>query len=220
MKFDLHLHTSYSNDALTKPATLVKELKRKGFGGFAITEHNNCSSWKELEALSKKEGLVFVKGEEVKAVEAGKTVGEIIGLFMNQEIKPCLPGEIFDSLKQQGAVAVVAHPFDFLRHNFKDLEKAAKRADAVEVFNSRCVLGGFNRKAREFAESKNLAFTAGSDAHHPSEIGQSFVECNAENSETLRKAILGKKVKVGGSLSSPFVHCFTTLSKLRLLKPI
>ncbi len=220
MKFDLHLHTNYSNDALTKPSTLVRELKKKGFSGFAITEHNNCGSWKELEALSKKEGLVFVKGEEVKAVENGKTVGEIIGLFMNQEIKPAPADEIFDSIKQQGAVAVIAHPFDYFRHSFKDLDKAAKRADAIEVFNSRCVRRTFNRKAKEFAESKGLAFTAGSDAHHSSEIGQSFVECDAQNSEALRKAILGKKVKIGGSLSSPLVHCFTALSKLRLLKLI
>jgi predicted metal-dependent phosphoesterase TrpH len=220
MKFDLHLHTHYSSDALTKPSTLVKELKAKGLGGFAITEHNNCDSWKELEALSKKEGLIFVKGEEIKVVEARRSAGEIIGLFMNQEIKPATSDEIFDSLKQQGAIAVIAHPFDFLRHNFKDLKKAKERANAIEVFNSRCVVGSFNRKAKEFAEKNNLPFTAGSDGHHPREVGQSFVECNVQNSEALRKAILGKKVTVGGGLSSPLVHCYTTLSKLGLMKPI
>jgi hypothetical protein len=43
------------------------------------------------------------------------------------------------------------------------------------VYNSRCMLPSFNRKARRFAEKYDIAGTVGSDAHATFELGQSLM---------------------------------------------
>ena len=219
MKIDLHVHSHHSNDALSKPETIVARAKAKGLTAVAITDHGTCNAWHELEKLTKKEGLPFVKGEEIKVVENGKIAGEIIGLFMSKEVERGSALEIIDALRQQDAIATIAHPFDIFRNSFKNIDAIAKKVDAIEVFNSRCVTRRFNRKAKDYAESHNLGFTAGSDAHHPSEIGNAFVECKGNSLDDLRKAILKKKTIVAGKKSSPFVHGFTTLAKFNLMRP-
>ncbi len=219
MRFDLHIHSMYSSDGLSKPETIVKTALKVGLEGIAITDHNTTAAWNELEKFCKKSRLLFVKGEEIKVLENGKTVGELIGLFMNKEVKPASRGEVIDSLNSQGAISVIAHPFDIFRHNFKDKQGFAKKVNAVEAFNSRCVLSSFNKKAAEFAEKNNLAVTGGSDAHVPQEIGNAFTECTGATTDDLRKALLKKKTIASGKLSSPLIHRFSTIAKFKLMKP-
>ena len=220
MKIDMHLHTHYSSDGLTKPETMVKRAKQVGLTAIAITDHNTVAAWPKLAPLAKKEGILLVKGEEIKVKHNGKTAGEVLGYFMNSEVKPGSLEEVFDALKQQGALISIAHPFDIFRNNFKHLEEGAKLADAIEVFNARSVSRRFNKKAKAYAESKSMPFTAGSDGHHPREIGKAFIECNAQSEEELRKAILKKKVEVKGELSHFLVHTYTTIAKLNLMQPV
>ena len=40
MKLDLHLHTQYSPDAIGTPQDIAQLLKKKGFQGMAVTDHN------------------------------------------------------------------------------------------------------------------------------------------------------------------------------------
>ena len=38
--FDLHIHTCYSTDGREKPERIAKYLKKKGFRGMAIVDHD------------------------------------------------------------------------------------------------------------------------------------------------------------------------------------
>jgi hypothetical protein len=203
---------------LSSPETIVKKAREKGLAGIAITDHDMCKAWNELAQLAKRENLVFVRGEEIKVKENGETRGEISGLFMNSEVKPGDFGDVVDALQAQDAIAVIQHPFDWFRKPFKGLDSAIKRVNALEVFNSRCILPSMNEKALQYARQHNLIQMAGSDAHTPWEIGQAFIECDCSSEEELRVAILKRKTSVGGKLSFPLIHLFSPLAKKGLIK--
>jgi predicted metal-dependent phosphoesterase TrpH len=219
MRIDLHVHSQYSKDALSKPESIIKQIKQKGISGIAITDHNSTAAWQKLLPLAKKAGVMVVKGEELKVKEHGRTIGELLCFFMQHGIDSFDLDEIVDAARQQDALLFIAHPFDVFRNNWKRLDYW-KKFQGIEVFNSRCILNSWNKKAMRFAREHNFPATAGSDAHTPREIGRAFVECDAGNEEELRKAILGRRVKIAGRLSSPLIHVYSTIAKLKLLKEL
>jgi len=107
------------------------------------------------------------------------TQGEILAAFVTQEIPPYLsPQETISRLKEQGAFISVSHPFDELRDGGwmeNDLLEILPFVDAIEVYNSRCMLPRFNRRAELFAQKYNVAGTVGSDAHAAFEVGRSLL---------------------------------------------
>jgi hypothetical protein len=216
----MHVHSCYSKDGLSAPKSIIKKIKEKNLAGIAITDHNNCNAWRELTALGKKENVLIVKGEEIKIKKQGRTVGEVLGYFMDKEVKPGPFNEVMDALDSQDAVAAIAHPFDTFRNAFIDLDNAIKRVKVIETFNSRCLNKVPNLKAARYAKEHGLSAIAGSDGHTPWEIGNAFTECNAGNEEELRKAILLGKTKINGGLASPFIHIFSTIAKLRIIKKL
>ena len=107
------------------------------------------------------------------------TRGEILAAFVQEEIpKGLSPAETIQRLKDQGAFISVSHPFDAWREGGwqeADLLEILPYVDAIEVYNSRCMLPSFNRAARQFAEKHDIAGTVGSDAHAAFELGRSLM---------------------------------------------
>ncbi|MDD3159536.1 MAG: PHP-associated domain-containing protein [Candidatus ainarchaeum sp.] len=197
MLFDLHLHSRYSVDALTKPETIVKIMKKNKFG-FSLTDHNNVDAYTKgkITQLAKKEGVFLIPGEEIKVLENtssdAKCVGEVIGYFLQKEIKPSTFESIFDQIKEQDALLSCPHPFDWPRKNFKEFPSLWKKFDAMEVYNARAYYQGLNKKSVDFFETVakgKIAPLANSDAHTPEELGNGLTEIDAENETEFRKAI-------------------------------
>ena len=168
---EFHCHTYASKDSLTHPADLVSMARRKGIDRIIVTDHNTIQGALAAQLLDPE--LVIV-GEEIMT-----TKGEILAAYVREEIPPGLsPQETIRRLKDQGAFISVSHPFDRLRSggwNEGDLLEILSLVDAIEVYNSRCMLPSFNRRAREFAEKHDIAGTVGSDAHAAFEVGRSFL---------------------------------------------
>ena len=171
LKVEFHCHTSASDDSLTHPRDLVDTCRRKGIDRVIITDHNTTRGARAAQALDPE--LVIV-GEEIMT-----TRGEILAAFVQEEIPRGLsPAETIQRLKDQGAFISVSHPFDSWREGGwqeADLLEILSDVDAIEVYNSRCMLPGFNRAARQFAERHAIAGTVGSDAHAAFELGRSLM---------------------------------------------
>lgn len=171
LRLEFHCHTYASKDSLTRPVDLVKAARRKGLDRLVITDHNSIAGALEAKAIDS--DLVIV-GEEIMT-----TKGEILAAFVQEEIPPFLsPLETIHILKEQGAFISVSHPFDELREGGwleDDLLEIIPFVDAVEVYNSRCMLPRFNHRARAFAARHKLAGTVGSDAHAVFEVGRSVI---------------------------------------------
>ena len=157
MKYDLHIHSKYSNDGGLEPEKIVEIAAKRGLRGIAITDHNTI-----------KGGLMATQyeTEDLKVIVATEIMtqkSEITGLFLSK-------------IKEQGGIVVIPHPFDELRHSaFHPAKEDVRFVYAIECFNSRCVFQRYNKKAVEFAMEYDLTISAGSDAHFSNEIGNAGV---------------------------------------------
>lgn len=193
---EFHCHTKASDDSLTTPANLISACRSKGIDRVVITDHNTIAGARAAQLLDPE--LVIV-GEEIMT-----TRGEILAAFVTEEIPPHLtPEKTISFLKEQGAFISISHPFDKIRAGGwkeKDLLEILPQVDAIEVYNSRCMLPRFNRRARKYAEEHNLAGTVGSDAHAAFEVGRSLMLLDQfEGPEGMRKVIRQAKFRVNWS---------------------
>lgn len=219
MRIDMHIHSCYSHDAVSKPETIVKTAKEKNLVAL-ITDHGNCKAWAEISKYAKQYDVPFILGEEIKVYDNGKMVGELLGYFMDTPLEKGEYPEVIDKLRAQDALISVAHPFDTFRKPFRRLEEVKNRVDAIEIFNARGYWGSFNKKTRTFVEKNSLHFTAGSDAHFPEEIGNAYIELEASGLEEARKLIKKGRVTYYGKLAPFTVHIKTQLAKRGIIKPM
>lgn len=227
MLFDLHLHSRYSVDALTKPQTIVKICKKNNWG-FSLTDHNNMDAYTtgKIDKLAKKAGVFLIPGEEIKVLSStqknAKCVGEVIAYFLKEEIKPTTFENIFDEVKKQDALLACPHPFDWPRKMFSDFPKQWKKFDAMEVYNARAYYSGLNKKSLKFYNTitkKEIAALANSDAHTPEEIGNGLTEIDAINETEFRTAIKKRKTKpIPRGKANVWHHFQTQMAKQKWMK--
>lgn len=185
IKIDFHIHSIYSKDSLTKLSTLNKIFKKHNLHP-VITDHNTIKGAIKFKQLF---GECLI-GEEIMTKE-----GEIIALFVNEEIKPGLSAvETVEKIKDQDGVVYVPHPFDKLRHNLKNLNI---KADIIEVYNPRVLIKEHNRMAEEYAEQNNLLKATGSDSHFSWHIGSchNIIEEFNDKKELLQNLKHAKLIK-------------------------
>ena len=80
LKLDLHIHSKYSFDSLLTVEKIIKTAEKKKMDGIAICDHDSLKGG--LMAKKVKTDLIVIPGEEIKT-----DFGEIIGYFLNEEIK-------------------------------------------------------------------------------------------------------------------------------------
>ncbi len=208
LKVDFHTHTYHSKDSITTIEQLITAAYKNGLDRVVVTDHNTLGG--ALEAREAAPDLIIV-GEEVQTTE-----GEFLAAFVTQELPKGLePLEALKRLKDQGAFISISHPFDPNRSGWSmdTLQRIATQVDAIEIFNARVVDARHNQLAAEFAAGLNLAGTAGSDGHHPSEIGRAYsLVPEFHDAESLRAAI--RTAQVGGRISSPFVHFYSMWARV------
>lgn len=192
MRYDLHIHTYKSSCSNLLPEKILKTARKKKLDGIGVVDHNTLAGALKVKKLNKDMDFEVIAGSEIKTDH-----GEVIGFYLNQEIKPGEFNEVVDEIKKQGGLVVIPHPFThgiFRKGAKEHLLSAKGKIDAVEAFNGRCMFKSENQKALNFAEKHNLAKTAGSDAHFASEIGKCFTIFEGD----LRKALNEKSTKVYG----------------------
>jgi predicted metal-dependent phosphoesterase TrpH len=201
-KVDLHSHTIYSKDCLTRTANLIATAHARGLDKIAVTEHNRLDGALVAKALAP--DLVII-GEEIMT-----THGEIIGYFMREEVPRGLtPEETIRRLRAQDAVITIPHPLDSVRRSAmrRDAVLAViDQVDALEVLNARCVRQQDNVDAAELARQHHKLVTAGSDAHTLFEIGRCYVEMPPfeDNAESFRSAL--QQTRPCGAVSPLWTH--------------
>jgi predicted metal-dependent phosphoesterase TrpH len=125
--------------------------------------------------------------------------------------------ETIKRLRDQNAFISVSHPFDSFRSGSwdeKDLLEILPLVDAIEVYNSRCMLPGFNRAARKFAENHNLPGTVGSDAHAAFEVGRSSLLLEPFSGPDEMRQVLPRGIP-RVKWSPPWVHLSSRYAVIR-----
>jgi len=204
IKIDFHVHSYYSKDAYSSPKEIVKFCKLKGIDGIVLADN----SMKAVNELKKE--ILCIAGCEIKT-----EFGEILGVFINENIKSNLFLDVLDEIRKMGGLIGLPHPFDFLRRASvgKNIIKVLRKIDFIEGINSRCLINRSNKIAQSVCKRFEIPMTAGSDAHLPFEIGNAYTLFQENDIEEIKKALRKNKVKVYGKVSPFYVHFFTIKKK-------
>jgi predicted metal-dependent phosphoesterase TrpH len=199
LKVEFHCHTVFSKDSLTRPEDLVRAARRIGLDRLIVTDHNSTGGAFAARVIDPE--LVII-GEEIMT-----TRGELLASFLTEEIQPNLPPqETIKRLRQQGAFISVSHPLD-PRRGWKqeDLLEILSDVDAIETFNSRCMLASYNDQALAFAREHDIPGTVGSDAHVSYEVGHAILIIPPFSNAAELRAVIRQSQPVT-RLSSPWIH--------------
>lgn len=210
LRYDLHLHTHHSFDSLASYDGIIEQVQRRGLDGIAVTDHNTMAG---ARALAERAPFPVILGEEIRTQE-----GEVIGYFMSEEIPRGLSlDETLERLRSQGAVIAVPHPVDRVRASSalgeSVLRRIIDRVDLIEGFNARCMWAADNARARAIAAEYGRPLTAGSDAHHPIEIGRAWSElADFDDAQSFLAALRGGTIH--GRRSQPWASVLSTAAKV------
>jgi len=212
IRFDMHLHSSYSSDSSVPVKNIIKCYRRSGILPLVCDHNSVAGSERAYEILCKSDPeLPYILAEEILTSE-----GEIIGLFLQEEIPKLLSAEeTLDAIRDQGALSIVPHPFCSYRMNAlrKDvMDKIIDRIDIIEGFNSRILDDWENAIARGYAGRCGKPVSAGSDAHTSFELGRTYVSIEPfSDPKGLMKALPDATVHYNHM--NPAIHTVTRLVK-------
>lgn len=192
--FDFHIHTKYSKDSIQDPKQIVKFAIKKNLAGIAITDHNTIKGGLKTKSISN-DNLIVIVGSEIQTDK-----GELIGLFLNEEIKSNKYFQVCDEIREQDGVIILPHPYR--SKMLEPTKETLESVDIIEGLNAR-TSHELNQKAQALAEKLGLPSVAGSDAHIPIEIGrvQTILLGNEINSdeESLKKKLLNSHMQTCGT---------------------
>jgi predicted metal-dependent phosphoesterase TrpH len=175
LSVDLHVHSTCSSDGESDIPSILDAAKKAGLDAIAITDHDSTDGC--LIAAGMNAGIVVIPGIEVTTRQ-----GHLLVLGAAGQIPRGL--DVLETIalaRSLGGVTILPHPFHRYRHGvgLKTTE-ALKAVDAIEVFNSRYIVGSANRRALKWARKLDKPIVSGSDAHHCRYVGYGKTLIDAE----------------------------------------
>ena len=196
MEVDLHIHSQYSPDSLSRPEMIVRRAAELGLQAIAVTDHDSWRGAREAARIAPK-GLLIVPGAELKTER-----GDLLALFVDAEIHVRAFADAVDEIHKLGGLAIVPHPGVSPRIGAQDITLA----DGLEIFNATLSEKANARSARIAAELKKPGI-ASSDAHMILEIGNGATRVpDCSTLEELRHGLL-RNPEISRSIrSNPLLH--------------
>jgi predicted metal-dependent phosphoesterase TrpH len=160
-----HIHTYYSCDSISKPSSVLSKAVSLKADAIAITDHNTLDGSRAVQELTV-HSTQFRNISVIIGAEYSTDCGDIIGLFLKQDIYTQKASEVVESIKAQGGIVVLPHPY--YHHSLNNT--LISGCDIIETYNSRCSARD-NTRAMQLALANRKPKIGGSDAHFISEIG-------------------------------------------------
>ncbi len=180
-----HMHTRRSADCLTSPESLVREALRLGVDVVAVTDHDTWQGAVDvLGVVSRGKPKLRV----VIASEVSTDQGDVIGLFLRDDLRLRSATEFCDRVHEHGGLVLLPHPYKWHRLN----DELMKRVDLVEIHNSRTSPAD-NARAAALAAEHKLPALVGPDAHRVGELGLAINDFEGElpaDEAGLKRALL------------------------------
>lgn len=187
MKFDMHCHTKEGSlDGKVAIEDYITTLKKKGFGGMMVSDHNSYNGyrkWKNTIKGKKFQDFVVLKGIEYDTIDAGHI---LVMMPENVKLKILelrgLPVQfLIDIVHKHQGILGPAHPcgekYLSITNTRKHRNQLAvmDKFDFVEAFNA-CESPESNARARMLGENFGKPCFGGSDAHKLDCIGLAYTE--------------------------------------------
>ncbi len=210
MKLDMHCHTKEgSPDCKLELLQNIELLKKKGFHGMLITDHDSYKAYRYYKKLSNKpEDFVVLKGIEYDTIDAGHML-----IIMPTGVKlPILELRglpvllLIEIVHHYGGIIGAAHPcgekFLSIRNTLRDkiAGNIYRKFDFIEGYNA-CEDADSNMRAMRLAKEYGLPCFGGSDSHRPDGVGFGYTILQdniSTETELINYILAGKATMVGG----------------------
>jgi predicted metal-dependent phosphoesterase TrpH len=214
LRIDLHVHSFFSADGVSRPEDLVASARAAGLNGFAITDHNTCDAVDYMIGR----GLMRADGQPVNdflvipGIEVTTADGHLLclGCVLPSSLKGMPSAEVCRLAQEAGGIAVAPHPYDLFRAGIRESVLDALPLDGLEVFNAATTLKRHNRKAYDYAQRRGLPMTAGSDAHHAGAVG---VACTIVETDDFSVRGVLEAMRRGTELEQQYLSTRQTIRK-------
>jgi predicted metal-dependent phosphoesterase TrpH len=176
VRIDMHVHSQYSRDSIIPIETLLRVWERSGIVPIVCDHDTITGSQRAIGTLrAYQPEIPLLYAEEISTAE-----GEIIGIFLTEEIPPGLSAaETLDCIHDQNGLSLVPHPFCHYRSKAlkrEVMDDLISRIDIIEGYNARVLSDADNEMAVAYATKAHKPLSAGSDAHIPMELGRNYLE--------------------------------------------
>jgi predicted metal-dependent phosphoesterase TrpH len=176
----MHVHTWHSFDCLLPPAAYLAYASRARLDFVCVTDHNTLAGALEVARRNRDPRLEVVIGAEYATDQ-----GDLIGLFLREEVRSRDFAEAAAEIHSQGGLVLLPHPY---RGRLTDPSRYGV-VDLVEAFNARSS-DASNAAATGDAERLAKPVSAGADIHTAWELvrGGTLVQLGGEG--PLRQRLL------------------------------
>lgn len=177
-----HIHTRHSFDSLLAPRTILARARGMQTDLLIVTDHESKRGSDDVASLAEGNPRFVLRAGEYKTEK-----GDLIGLFLKEEISCRNSNDVVREIHAQGGLVVLPHPFK--GHKLDD--ELLSVVDLIEVHNSRCSESQ-NQSAAALAERLGKPVMGGCDAHCAGEIGAVITEfsCDPPADERGLRAVL------------------------------
>jgi len=200
MIVDLHVHTGYSFDSLSRPEDVVRAARRKDLDGIAITDHNDIRGALRARAHAAGTDFIVIVGEEIATNK-----GDIIALFLVERIAPGPLEMVVEAIHRQGGLVVLPHPY----RGHEPTDQILSLVDAVESFNGRTKELD-NERSSVLAIAYDKPGISVSDAHFCSEVGNSAIQLSEND---IREAILHRQFRTVSKYNPSYLFPLSQIVK-------
>ena len=167
MKVDLHLHDNkYSTDSHISIEEIVREAKRKGLDGIALTNHENPDVVKEIDELVEKYDFVIFPGVEYLTKD-----GDIVAFGIDKLPEEQMSAQEFiEYVDKFGGTCTAAHPYRTNNRGLEDKLYTVKGLTAIEGYNG-STSDYHNGLAVKAGNELGIQVIGSSDAHVVEKVG-------------------------------------------------
>jgi hypothetical protein len=214
LRIDLHVHSFFSADGVSRPEDLIAAARAAGLNGFAITDHNTCDAVDYMisHGLMRADGLPVDGMLVIPGIEVTTADGHLLclGCVLPSSLKGMPSAEVCRLAQEAGGLAVAPHPYDLFRAGIRESVLDVLPLDGLEVFNAATTLKRHNRKAYDYAQKRGLPMTAGSDAHHAGAVG---VACTIVETDDFSVRGVLEALRRGTELEQQYLSTRQTIRK-------
>ncbi len=189
----VHAHSWHSFDSILPPWAYLAWARRRELDFLCLTDHNTIAGSLELARLNRDSRLQVVVGAEYATDR-----GDLIGLFLTEEITDRRWPVVVDAIRGQGGLVLLPHP----HRNHRLDESIWADVDLVEVFNARSTVTANDAGLRDAVENDKPQL-AGTDCHTLWELARDGTIVDLEGDGDLRKRLLEAPRSFTSRRSSP-----------------
>ena len=211
MKLDMHCHTKEgSPDSKVGLLDNIDILKKRGYQGMLVTDHDSYKGYRYYRKLSAKpDDFIVLKGIEYDTIDAGHML-----IVMPPDVKlPILElrglpvALLIEIVHHYGGIIGPAHPcgekflsiFNTLRGKLAEI--IYRKFDFIEGYNA-CEDADSNLRAMRIAQKYDLPCFGGSDSHKLDGVGFGYTilqENITDENELIGYIRSGKATLTGGT---------------------